>query len=310
MQALKNLNSLEWNDLRLILAIARTGSLSGAAKELKNDHSTIFRKLNGIEKRTSVRFFERLNGRYEITEAGGAALKLAQAIETDVLDLERELVGRDARLRGNIRISAPEGPAVTHMPKVLAGFRQKYPDVTLELMSKFGPSDLARREADVALRITKSPPDSHLGRYICDFAFCAYGAPAYLERAGSRALEDYDWVVFEPTASWSVPAIFPTEDVRKARTVLSTNSVHTAVAAAEAGVGALAISAFLVDAHSGLLRIAGPFDELSLELWVLAHPDLRHTARVTALMDHVARQLRMEKELFEGRAGDVATVPV
>ena len=294
------MNGLEWNDLRLILAIGRTGSLSGAATELRNDHSTIFRKLNAIEKRTGARFFERLNGHYEITEVGSTALRLAESFENDVLGLERELVGRDTRLQGKIRISAAEGPAVNCLPKILASFRRRHPDVTLELVSEFGASDLARREADVALRITKSPPDSSLGRYVCDFAFCAYASTAYLERAGSRELADHDWIVFEPTAKWNVPLIFPSDEARDARTVLSTNSVHSAVAAAKAGIGALAMSAFLVDGSTDLIRIAGPFEELRLELWVLSHPDLRNTARVTALMDHLARQLRLDRGAFRG----------
>jgi len=85
--------------------------------------------------------------------------------------------------------------------------------------------------------------------------------------------------------------------------VLSTNSVHSAVAAARAGVGALTMSAFLVDGNTDLVRIAGPFKELTLEVWVLSHPDLRNTVRVTALMDHIARQLRLDRALFEGAGG-------
>lgn len=296
------MNGLEWNDLRLVLAIGRAGSLAGAARELKNDHSTIFRKLNSIEKRVGVRFFDRLNGRYEMTEAGEAALKVAKSFESDVLDLDRELLGRDARLQGNIRISAPEGPAVVSLPKVLAGFRRQHPEVTLELMSEFGAADLNRREADIALRITKTPPDNNLGRCICDFTFSAYASPAYLEKSGSRPLIDHDWVVFEPTVSWTTPLIFPSNDVRESRTVLSTDSVHSAVAAAREGIGALVISSFLADADPRLTRIAGPFNEITLQLWVLMHPDLRNTTRVTALMHHIVRELRREKALFEGRA--------
>jgi len=293
-------NGLEWNDLRLILAVGRTGSLTGAAAELKHDHSTIFRKLNAIEKRTGVRFFERMNGRYSITEAGEAALKVAESFESDVLGLERELVGRDARLEGKIRVSAAEGPAATFLPGVLASFRRKHPNVTLEIISDHGHSDLNRREADVALRITKAPPDSSLGRYICNFAVCSYAAPDYLERAGARALAEHDWIIHEQTAGWLTPMIFPDEATRDTRMVMSTNSVLSAVSAAKAGVGAVTVSAFLADRDEGLVRLAGPHDALMLELWILTHSDLRETARVTALMDHIARQLRRDRAAFEG----------
>lgn len=300
LQRKVDLNSLEWNDLRLILAIGRTGSLTGAARELKNDHSTVFRKLGAIEKRVGVRFFDRLKGRYKITEAGDAALRLAMSFESDILGLERELVGQDARLRGNIRISAVEGPAVIFLPKLLAGFRRLHPEVTFDLLSEFGASDLSRREADIAVRVTKSPPDSYLGRNICDFKFAAYASPTYLERSGSRPLADHDWVVFEPMTQLLIPQIFSSDDVRKNRTVLSTNSVQSAVAAVQQGLGALAISSCLVDSDPNLIRIAGPFEELTMQLWVLMHPDLRNTARVTALMHYIARELRQERALFEG----------
>jgi DNA-binding transcriptional LysR family regulator len=189
---------------------------------------------------------------------------------------------------------------VVSLPKVLASFQQQHPDVTLELMSEFGPADLNRREADIALRITKNPPDSSLGRRICDFTFCAYASPSYLERAGTRALADLDWVIFQPTVGWTTPLIFPSREAQEARTVFQANSVHTVVAAAREGIGALVISSFLADTDPGLVRIAGPFSEVTMQLWVLMHPDLRKTARVTALMHHIARELRHDEALFEG----------
>ena len=295
------MNGLEWNDLRILLAIGREGSLAAAARALRHDHSTVFRKLNGIEDRTGVRFFERISGQYVITEAGEAAMQVAEAIETDVLALERRIIGRDTRLKGNIRVSAAEGPAALILPPLLAEFRQMNPDVTLELVSEFGPSDLSRREADVALRITKTSPESSLGRYACDFAIFAYAAPDYIERAGKMALIDYDWVVFLPTMQWHVPLVFKSEEALKNRTVLSTNSVLAATAAAREGMGVVMMSAFLGDGEPGLQRIGGSFPELTLQMWVLTHPDLRKTSRVMALIDHLVSRLHRDRMRFEGR---------
>jgi DNA-binding transcriptional LysR family regulator len=294
------MNGLEWNDLRILLAIGREGSLSAAARALNHDHSTVFRKLNGIEARTGVRFFERINGHYVMTEAGEAAMSLAESFETDILILERKIIGRDTRLQGTIRVTAAEGPAAVILPPLLAEFRQIHPDVTLELISEFGPSDLSRREADVALRITKTPPDSSLGRHACDFAILAYAAPDYIQRAGKRALIDYDWIVFQPLLQWYVPLIFPSEEALKKRTAIATNSVLAATAAAREGMGVVMMSAFLADAEPGLQRIGGPFPELKLQMWVLTHPDLRKTSRVIALMDHLVRKLRRDRGHYEG----------
>ena len=294
------MDGIDWNDLRLILAVGRTGSLAGAARELKHDHSTIFRKLNAIEKRVGVRFFERVNGRYDITDAGAAALKVAESFENDVLGLERQIVGQDTRLQGNIRISAPEGPSILSLPPILAEFRKKHPGVTLDLVSEFGPSDLSRREADIAVRITKSPPESHLGRYVCDFAIGVFASRDYLARAGSRALVDHDWVVFQPTEAWKVPLIFPNIEAVHAKTVVRTNSTQSALALTRAGCGVAALPVFLCDADPTLVRVVDPFPVLTMEVWVLMHPDLRNTTRIKVLVDFLARELRLQRRHFEG----------
>lgn len=294
------MKGLEWNDLRILLAIGREGSLAAAARELNHDHSTVFRKLNAIETRTGVRFFERIGGHYFITEAGESAMALAEAFEGDLLALERKIIGRDTRLQGNIRVSASEGLAAVVLPPLLAEFRQINPDVTLELVSEFGPSDLSSREADVALRITKTPQESSLGRHACDFAIFAYAAPDYLESAGERALTDYDWIVFQPLLHWYVPLVFPSETALKDRTAIATNSVLAATAAAREGMGVVIMSAFLGDAEPGLQRIGGAFPELTLQMWVLTHPDLRKTSRVIALIEHLARRLQRDRGRYEG----------
>lgn len=220
-------------------------------------------------------------------------------MEEEILALERQFVGSDARLEGNIRVSAAEGPVSTFLPPLLAEFRRGNPAVTLELVSEFGPSDLNRREADVALRVTKSPPDDSLGRYVCDFAVCLYTSDEYLARSGTCALHEYDWVLFEPAAKWLVPKLFPSEEALRKQTVFSTNRVVAATLAAREGQGILAMSAFLADCQSGLTRMGGPISELTMEMWILTQSDLRTSARVTALMDFLARRLRKDKAKFE-----------
>jgi len=110
--------SLEWNDLRVILAICRSGSLARAARLLGKDHSTLFRKLNRIEDRAGVRFFEPLPSGYTMTDAGELALRFGERIESEFHALSREIDGRDARLQGNVRITAPDGICSVHLPPV------------------------------------------------------------------------------------------------------------------------------------------------------------------------------------------------
>jgi DNA-binding transcriptional LysR family regulator len=200
--------SIGWNDLEVVLAICRAGSLSGAARQLGNNHSTVFRKLNAIEKRMGVRLFERLPTGYEMTEAGEAAMHYAERIEGEVHALERDLLGRDTRLRGKIRVSAPEGPTILILPSLLAEFRRQHPEVTVDLVMGLDAADLSRRETDIAVRVTRRPPETIVGRYVCDFNFGIYAAPSYLKRAGERDLKDHDWIMPHLVVDWMIPLIW------------------------------------------------------------------------------------------------------
>ena len=168
---------LEWNDLAIILAICRAGTLSGAARTLGHNHSTIFRRINAIEDKTSVRFFERLPDGYRMTEAGQIAMRYAERIENEVHALGREVLGQDMRLQGKIRVTAPEGITMQITPRLFAEFCRLNSGVSIEMTGGSFALDLSRREADVAIRATAKPPDTSLGRKICDFRFCIYSSP-------------------------------------------------------------------------------------------------------------------------------------
>ena len=160
---------MEWDDLKVILAIGRAGTLSGAARSLELNHSTVFRRINQIEKKLGVRFFDRLPQGYVMTDAGEAAMSAAETIEDKVNSLARELVGKDLRLQGTIRVTAPEGVSLELLVPHLARFCKKHPDIHIDLVATGSALQLARREADLAVRVTTKPPDTSIGRRVCLF---------------------------------------------------------------------------------------------------------------------------------------------
>lgn len=291
---------LEWSDLRVILAICRAGSLTGAARLLGKDHSTLFRKLNKIEDAAGVRFFERLSSGYAMTDAGEIALRFGERIESDFHALGREIDGRDARLQGNVRVTAPDGICTVHLPPVLAAFHARHPQVTLELIEGNAAFDLSRREADVAVRATRKPPDDSLGRKLSDFRFAPYATPAYLEAAGTRPLAEHRWVFIAGAEGWFVPAVWKSRLAALDHAVLRTNSATAAQRAAEAGMGVAPLPCYRGDASENLVRVGPPFGHLDMELWVVTHPVLRHTARVRALMAFLQEALAPAAPLFAG----------
>lgn len=178
----------DWNDLRLVLAIVRAGSLTSAAKALGVNHSTTFRRLGALEERLGVRLFERLPaGLYAPTSAGERMAATAERVETETAALDRDLLGADLRLSGRLRVTCSETLAYALLTPCVADFRAAQPGIVLDLVIDNRVLSLSRREADVALRVARpKEPDLH-GRKLADLAWALYATPDLLKRVGPVA---------------------------------------------------------------------------------------------------------------------------
>lgn len=305
-EALKNLAQdksfqLEWSDLSVILAVCRTGSLSGAARSLGQNHSTIFRKINAIEQKTGVRFFERLPGGYSMTEAGMTALQYAERIENEFHALAREVLGQDTRLQGKIRVAAPEAFTTQISPRLFAEFCRQHPQVTIEVAGGHSALDLSRREADVAIRATTKPPDASVGRQVCDFRFAIYATPDYLKKHKDIPLSEQNWCLIQGTVGWLTPFIWKKKEQGERMTVFSCTTTLAVLNAAAEGMGLTFMPCYVADVDKRFVRVGKPVEALTMQLWILTHPDLRHTTRVKALMDFLYDSLSKDADLFAGQ---------
>jgi DNA-binding transcriptional LysR family regulator len=297
----------DWNDLRSFLAIARHGSLQGAARGLGVNHSTVFRRLNALEARLGTRLFDRSPRGYALTVAGEHMLASAERVEDEILGLERRLLGGDVRLSGTLRVTTTDTLVHGLLGPHLRAFQVAYPAIELELISGNAFFDLSRREADVALRPSRHPGDAMLGRKLAEIAVALYGARDYLAARG-RPTDVADLgghaLIMGDASLGHLPATrWLTERAPAAATVLRCNSWLSQFAAACAGLGLAALPCFLGDPAPELARVLPPEPALAGELWLVTHPDLRRTARVRAFMDTLARGLRRERALLEGRGG-------
>lgn len=299
-------DEMAWSDLQVVLAICRTGSLSQAAKVLGCNHSTVFRRIGAIEETVGVRFFERLPSGYAMTEAGQVAMGFAERIEAEFDALHREVTGLDRELKGHVIITAPAMLTGTLLPPMLADFRREHPGVTLEVVAGHAALDLRRRQADLAIRATKTPPGDYLGKRICDFRFGFYASREYLALHAERPLAEQDMVFLEGTQDMFVPGVWRSRADAEARTVFVSNSVPAVVQAAVSGIGMLPMSCYSCDPVPGLKRHA-LYPPMDMSLWLLMHPDLRHTARVKALMAFLEKRLRERAVLFAGEGVVVDT---
>jgi DNA-binding transcriptional LysR family regulator len=284
-------------DLRTLLVIAREGSLAGAARRLRVNHSTVFRRLGAIEARLGTRLFERQGGSYVTTAAGEDLLRTAERVEAEVEALERRLSGQDLRLTGSLRLTAPDDISEVLVMPLLAEFRHSYPEITVELAVDNRMLNLTRREADVALRPTRQPPETLAGRRIAGLASAVYG-PAGADGGNTS---DRRWVAWEEGGGPPLVARWLAEHVDRHAIAYRSNSMLNQASAARAGLGLAVLPCFLADGDPRLQRISGPLPELATELWLLTHPDLQRTARIRALLDLLYDALRQKRALFEGQ---------
>lgn len=294
--------SLAWDDLRIFLAIARSGSLAGAARSLGVNHSTVFRRLNAFEDGLGVRLFERMTSGYVLTVAGEEMYTSAERIEQEIERLDRRVTGRDLSLSGTIVMTTTDTTAQYLVMPHLAKFRAAYPgiDVTVILDNQY--VNLSKRQADVALRPTRNPPDTLVGRRIAEIAFAPFATEAYLQKHPD-GLDNIEWVVPDETLAHLAASKWLKATYPNAKTSLSANSLLGVLLAAKEGMGAAMLPCFMGDQDPAFVRIADPIPGAGSTLWLLTHEDLRHTARVRAFMDFMADALIGDVDLLEGRAG-------
>ncbi len=157
---------LDWNDLRIVQAIARTGNVAGAARELGVHQSTVFRRLNALEKELGVRLFERLPSGYIPTSAGEEFCQTASGVEADIAALSRRISGRDMRPSGTVRVTTADIFLLKLLMPCFAAFQKAYPEIELEAIASMELFNLTKRDADVAIRTSNRPPETLVGRRI------------------------------------------------------------------------------------------------------------------------------------------------
>jgi DNA-binding transcriptional LysR family regulator len=292
---------LDWDDLRFILAIGRSRTLSAAARNLDVNHSTVFRRLAAVEKRLGAVLFERLRHGYRATPAGEEAVGLAERVEQEILELERRLADRDSGVSGSLRVTTTDTLLFDALAPVLPEFVQTYPEIELEIIVSNRGFSLAKREADVAIRPAVSPPASLVGSRICGIAMALYASKSYLAKAAPLdQLEKQAWVTFD-TAMGDLPVSrWLREKVPGHRAVFRTNSPWGITLAARSGLGLAVLPCYLGDAAPELRRLSAPIAALERSLWLLANEKLRETARVRAFLEFMDYELRKISARFEG----------
>jgi DNA-binding transcriptional LysR family regulator len=285
--------------LRLLITIGAASSLTAAARRLKIDHSTAFRRLAAMERRLGVRFFERARDGYTPTPAGETAIATASHVIEALDELERRLAGQDMRPSGVVRVTTTD-TLIELLAPMLAAFRAAHGGITLEIVAANPFFTLTRRDADVAIRPAVEAPEGLVARRIGSVGTALYASAAYLAGRRDTPLALHDWLAPDESLAHLSSARWLQAHVTPERIVASGNSLLFLRAAARAGLGVAPLPCYLGDADSSLQRVSAPIPEIAASLWLITHPDLRRVARVRALLDFAADFLRTRRAAFKG----------
>jgi DNA-binding transcriptional LysR family regulator len=293
----------DWNDARYFLAIARGRSLSAAGRTLAVQQSTVGRRLAALESSLGARLFDRTPGGYLPTQAGEALLVHAERMEDQALSAERALLGREGRIAGVVRLTAPQAFGNDFVVPLLARLQAEQPEILVELVADNANLSLTRREADLALRFGKPRQPLLVVRRLGEVTTAIYASRAYLARRGrphGSDLAGHDYVDYDETFLQKETMAWYRQCTRAGRCTFRVNGSHGILAAVRAGLGVGSLPCWLGDQTDGLERVL-PAASRADELWLVMHRDLRHVARVRAVVEFFGREMRREAARLLGR---------
>lgn len=293
---------MNWDDLRFVLALSRASGLNAAARALGINPSSVYRRLETLEAALGVRLFERLRTGYRLTAAGEELTEAASRMESEVLNVERRVLGADVRLQGSMRLATSEALMIHILADHVEAFRAQYPDINLDVALSNEHVDLARRDADIVIRATSAPPEHLVGRSVGHVNAAAYAAPGYLDAKGrGRPIAAYDWVGYDGALAHHRQARWTSDNVPDERVKLRFDSISAVLAVLVRGAGCGALPCFIADSNPALERLPGTFQETEVQMWVLTHPDLKKSARIRAGLQFFGARLLAYRSRLEGR---------
>ena len=269
---------IAWDDLRLVLAIARAETLAGAARTLGLHHATVYRRLIACERALGTALFERDRGRHVPTAVGAEWVAVADDMDGAVVDAARRIAGRDVTPAGTVHLTTTDTLLHGLVSPMLATFRERFPAIRLDVRLSNAPFDLARRDADLAIRAADEPPDPLIAQRLGEIVMARY-------RCAQHAPPSNAWVGLSEAVPFAALHRWMAAGVDADDIALQVDSMLAMQRAAADGLGDALLPCYLADTDAQLLRVGAPIPELTTPAWLLVHPDMRRTARVRALRD-------------------------
>ncbi|WP_321396595.1 LysR family transcriptional regulator [Emcibacter sp.] len=296
-----------WNDLKYFLELSRRGKLVEAARKLHVDHTTVSRRITALEEALNARLFDKSPRGYQLTDAGLRLLPLAEQMESQSTTLYQSISGKDASFSGTVRLAAPEAMGINIIAPNMGRFREKYPDIELELVAETRQTSLSKREADIAITLARPVSGRLVAWKLCDYRLRLYGAPSYLEKHPAIRtvddLSDHQFIGYIDDLIQMPELRFMDELLKNPRIIFRSSNVMAQYKAALQGVGLAIIHCFMATNEPGLVPILS--DEISVgrQYWLMVHEDLHKVARIDAVCKFLTDLFRQNQHLMLGETG-------
>jgi|SRR5579862_5682167 len=292
----------EWDDIRFFLAAAREGSFSGAARTLGVDHVTVGRRITALEERLGVKLIARTPEGLSATIAGQAIIRQCEVMEASALDIERMVAGHDAHYEARIRVTTTEVLATHVLVPELASLRERYPQLQVEIVTGVRLLDIARREADIAVRPVRPTSPNLICRRLGELGFALYASRSYLSRQGTpargRGLRGHFLINYVGTPSPDFGPLFMKESIEGATIALRSNDKNVQAQAAAEGLGICELSCIFGDRQRELVRVWPHEKPMLRPIWMVIHEDLRRAARIRLLSNAIAEGFQRSAKLL------------
>ncbi|MEM7542522.1 MAG: LysR family transcriptional regulator [Pseudomonadota bacterium] len=289
---------MNWDDLKLYLALVRAGNVRRAGEQIGVSHSTVARRIDQLEATLGVTLLERLPSGYALTNAGEEMLHAAEQVERELDAVERRVLGQDRQLAGPIVVTMVDVFATHLLMPAIKEFAARYPNIDIDLQISYVSVDLRKREADIALRVTQSPPDFLIGRKVGTMAHAGYATRDYVDNHDLTDPASANWLGFRDegrSPKWVKDTRYPNIPARGVY-----ESLALQLEATRQGVGLGYLPCFLGDADPTLIRVDEPENFPAYDLWLLRHADTRETARLRVFADCLANEMNRHSDLLLG----------
>ena len=292
---------MDWDNIRIFLAIARAGQILAAAKSIHLNHATVARRLDALEEDMGVKLFERRTTGTVMTPAGEGLLVRAERMESELLRADASLPATSNTVSGTVRVGAPDGFGTFHLAPVLAKLANKHPQLTIQLVPLPRTFSLSRREADIIVTIERPKLGRAIIKKLTDYSLSVYAAKSYIKRHGiiqsTDDLRDKLFITYVEDIAYSRALDYSAELAKLMPRHYECGSVIAQMEAVRAGEGIGILHDYAAAQYPELTRIL-PVMRFSRTYWLLSHPDTHDTRRVHEVYEAIVESVRQRHADF------------